>query len=492
MSNLPNQPPFTPIPAGVTSPPAGPTPEIPLPETLIRPTSPLPPPTPTSVPAPPPSMTPPQTAQASRFKRLLPFAIGFAALSLIGLSFYKFLLPRLAPSKKVATPPATITYWGLWEPQPVLASLINQFQTQNPNIIVNYVQQSHKDYRERLQSALARNQGPDIFRFHATWIPMLKDELASLPATITDQSQFFPAAKKDLVKGNNLIGVPLMFEGLSLYYNQDIFTAAAATPPTTWEDLRKTALELTVKDDTGKIQTAGVALGNTDNVDHWPDILALMLLQNGADPANPTNKLAEDALTFYTIFNLQDKVWDSTLPRSTQAFATGKVAMYFAPSWRAHDLKAINPQLKFATVPVPQLPNTSITWASYWAEGVSAKSNHKDAAIKFLEFLAQKNNLVELYTQASQVRAFGEIYPRQDLAETIKSDPIVGSFVTQAKTAQSWYLASLTHDNGLNDRIIKYYQDAVNAVNQGTPITQSLATAAQGITQVLSQYGLAR
>ena len=106
--------------------------------------------------------------------------------------------------------------------------------------------------------------------------------------------------------------------------------------------------------------------------------------------------------------------------------------------------------------------------------------------------MAQKNNLVELYTQASQVRAFGEIYPRQDLAETIKSDPIVGSFVTQAKTAQSWYLASLTHDNGLNDRIIKYYQDAVNAVNQGTPITQSLATAAQGITQVLSQYGLAR
>lgn len=483
MSDLPNQP--------------SPIPNIPLPEAPIRPTSPLPPPTPTSMPAPLPSSPPPPSppvalAKGGRLKLILPFLIGFAALSLIGLSFYRFVLPRLAPSKKVATPPVTITYWGLWEPQPVLASLINQFQTQNPNIIVNYVQQSHKDYRERLQSALARNQGPDIFRFHATWIPMLKDELASLPSSITDQSQFFPVAKKDLVKGNNLIGIPLMFEGLSLYYNQDIFTAAAKTPPTTWEDLRKTALELTVKDDTGKIQTAGVALGNTDNVDHWPDILALMLLQNGADPANPTNKLAEDALTFYTIFNLQDKVWDATLPRSTQAFATGKVAMYFAPSWRAHDLTQINSQLKFATVPVPQLPNTQITWASYWAEAVAAKSKNKDAAIKFLEFLAQKDNLVKLYTEAGKVRAFGEIYPRKDLAETIKSDPIVGSFVTQAATAQSWYLSSLTHDNGINDRIIKYYQDAVNAVNQGTPVTQALATAAQGITQVLSQYGLTK
>jgi len=401
-------------------------------------------------------------------------------------------LPRLQPSQTKTPVSVTLTYWGLWETQPVLASLINQFQTLNPGVTVNYVQQSHKDYRERLQSALARNQGPDIFRFHATWVPMIKDELAPLPTTITDASQLFPAAKKDLTSGSSIIGLPLMFEGLSLYYNQDIFTAAGKTPPTTWEDLRKTALDLTVKDTAGKIQTSGVALGTATNVDHWPDILALMLLQNGADPANPTTKLAEDALTFYTIFTLQDKVWDSTLPNSTQSFATGKVAMYFAPSWRAHDLKQLNPQLKFATVPVPQLPTTNITWASYWAEGVAAKSKNKATAIKFLEFLGTKDNLVKLYTEAAKTRAFGEIYPRKDLADTLKSDPIVGSFVTQQDKAQSWYLSSLTHDNGINDRIIKYYQDAVNSINSGTPVTQSLSTAAQGVQQVLSQYGLAK
>jgi hypothetical protein len=39
----------------------------------------------------------------------------------------------------------------------------------------------------------------------------------------------------------------------------------------------------------------------------------------------------------------------------------------------------------------------------------------------------------------------------------------------------------------LNDRIIKYYEDAVNA--QTSP-ADALSTASQGISQVLSQYDL--
>lgn len=409
-------------------------------------------------------------------------------LVLLIVGIIKFVLPRF---QKPPTPPAiTLTYWGLWEPQSILTDLIKEFQSQNPSITVNYVQQSPKDYRERLQSALARNQGPDIFRFHNTWVPMLKDELAPVPANLVDQSQLYPVAKKDLIRSGNVLGVPLMFDGLALYYNQDLFSAAGKTPPATWEDLRQIAVDLTVKDAQGKIQIAGVALGTTRNVDFWPDIFALMLLQNGADPGNPTNKLAEDALTFYTIFALQDKVWDDTLPASTYAFATGKVAMYFGPSWSVHAIKETNPQLKFATVPVPQLPNTHVTWASYWVEGVAQKSPRREAAFKLLDFLSRKDNLVKLYTETSKIRAFGEPYPRIDLAATIKNDPLVGSFVAQANDAQSWYLASRTFDNGLNDRIIKYYEDALNALVQGKTATEVLQTASQGIKQILSQYGL--
>ena len=113
--------------------------------------------------------------------------------------------------------------------------------------------------------------------------------------------------------------------------------------------------DLTIKDDQGVVTQSGVALGRTENVDHWPEILALMMLQNGVDLSSPIGKPAEDAL-FFTVFSTVDGVWDATLPPSTQAFAAGKLAMYIAPSWCAFEIQLQNPNLKFKTVPLPQLP----------------------------------------------------------------------------------------------------------------------------------------
>ena len=234
----------------------------------------------------------------------------------------------------------------------------------------------------------------------------------------------------------------------------------------------------------------GMDLGNSNNVDHWSDILALMLLQNSADPANPIGSGAEDALKFYTIFSNSDKVWDNTMPQSVYAFATQKVAMIFAPSWQAHTIKQINPNIDFGIVPVPQLPNSNVTWASYWVEGVSKKSAKQAEAFNVLKFLSEKDKLVKFYTEASKTRLFGELYPRKDLADSLKSDPLAGAYISQAENAKSFYMASRTFDNGINDKIIKYYEDAVNAVGEGEDPSEALQTTAQGVQQVLSQYGV--
>ena len=179
------------------------------------------------------------------------------------------------------------------------------------------------------------------------------------------------------------------------------------TFPTTWNELRQIARELTIKDENGTVTQAGVALGRTENVDHWPEILGLMMLQNGVDLTKLTGKLAEDALDFYTIFSKDDGVWDATLPSSTVSFAGGKLAMYFGPSWRAHEIRLQNPNLRFRTVSVPQLPKTEaneadVTYASYWAEGVWTRSKNKTEAWKFLKFLSQRDNLSKDYITMHQ------------------------------------------------------------------------------------------
>lgn len=394
-----------------------------------------------------------------------------------------------------------IVWWGLWEENNIVTNVISDFESKNPGVKIKYVKQSKEDYRERLTNALAKGTGPDIFRFHNTWAPMFKSELDKVPANIYSASDFtstfYPIAPSDLTVGANLVGIPLEYDGLSLFINEEIFEKSGKNVPKTWNELRQTARELTVKDEKGSIIQSGVALGRTENVDHWPEILALMMLQNGVDLTKPTGKLAEDALDFYTIFSKDDGVWDATQPSSTVAFAGGKLAMYFGPSWRSFELRNQNPNLRFRTVSVPQLPKTEanepdVNYASYWAEGVWARSKNKTKSWEFLKYLSSREVLEKLYNQSSKTRMFGEPYSRQDMESLLKDHPIIGSTIEGAKTAQTWFLQSKTWDGptGINSQINKYFEDAINLVNSGKESKVALEPVASGVIQVLSQYGI--
>lgn len=397
----------------------------------------------------------------------------------------------------VTSTPITLTYWGLWEPSAALNQVFTDYEASHPNIRINYVQQPYQDYAVRLQTAISKQTGPDIFRFHASWVPMLRQELSPMPTTTYSdaeyKSTFYPIAAKQLTVNNSYVGIPLEYDGLELFYNTAFLQTANVQPPTTWADMKRIAAQLTIRDANGsKIQRAGLAIGNTANVDHFSDILGLLMLQNGVNPTDVTSKAAQDAISFYTSFITQDKVWDATLPNSVTAFARGDVAMIFAPSWRAHDIQAMNPNLKFAVAAVPQLTSTKITWGSYWAEGVNALSPHQAAAWDFLKYMSSASTMQKFYSDASKVRAFGEVYSRKDLAGSLATDPYVGAFVSDAPYAQNWYLNSATHDNGINDNIIKYFEDAINQATSGnaTVIPNALMTVQQGQAQVLGQYGI--
>jgi multiple sugar transport system substrate-binding protein len=387
----------------------------------------------------------------------------------------------------------TITYWGLWEPNEVMSQIFDEFEQQNPGVQVEYVKQSPQDYRERLQTAIAAGRGPDVFRYHATWVPMLRNELSPVPNTIYTaadfQRTFYPVVAKQLQLNGQYMGIPLMYDGLALYYNEDILRTAGATPPTTWAELRTLAAQLTVRSE-NQIQRGGLAIGNATNVEHYGDIIGLLMLQNGADPTNPTTAEARDALLFYTNFAKVDQVWDENLPNSTVAFSRGDAAMMFAPSWRALEVKALNPDLKFAIAPLPKLGENRTAWASYWAEGVSSKSTKKDMSWNLLKYLSSADVMKRLYSAQAATRPFGEPYSRVDLANELANDPIVSPFLADAPDAEGWYLSTATHDNGINDQLLKYYQDAVTAILDGKTVDQALQAVSQGTTQVLRQYGV--
>lgn len=435
-------------------------------------------------------------------KKTPPKILIFAALVLLVIisvfAAYKIFTNNPAV-KKVG---GTITWWGLWEDKEVIQPLINEYESKNPGVKVEYIRQSPQDYRERLTSAIAKGSGPDIFAFHNSWVPMFRNSLDSLPASVMNPADyakiFYPIASSDLTNGSSIVGIPMEYDALTLYVNQDIFEKSGRSVPTTWDDFRSTAKSLTVKDDQGVITQAGAAMGRTENVDSWPEILALLMLQNGVDLSNPVGKTAEDALTFFTIFSTNDGVWDGSQPSSTQAFAAGKLAMYIGPSWRALDIIQQNPSLRFKTYPIPQLPKDNpnqpdLTYATYWAQGVWSGSANKITAWEFLKFMSTQDSLTKFYENASKYRNFGEPYSRVDMASILISHPLIGSIVSQAPGAVSWYLNSRTFDGptGINTQMNNYFADAVNSVVSGKlTVDKALTTTAEGVAQVLSQYKL--
>lgn len=431
--------------------------------------------------------------------KILLILLGVILVGAGGLFAFKMLSGGGLPIGTTA--PTEVTWWGLWEDENVVGPLIVEYEQANPNVKINYIKQSHTDYRERLVNSLARGEGPDIFRFHNSWVPMFKNELAPVPSNVMSSSEFtqtfYKVATTDLTSGSSIVGIPLEIDGLGLYINEDIFSQAGIQVPSTWLEFEQAAKQLTTVVN-GRLEVAGAALGRSENVDHWPEIIAMMILQNGGKLENPTDRFSRDALVYFTSYSSVFNVWNETLPPSTIAFAGGKVAMMFAPSWRAFEIVAQNPDLNFRIVPVPQLPKENpndpdVTYASYWVEGVWVRSEKQDEAWKFLKFLSSRDSLTKLFEAASRVRIFGEPYSRTDMTNLLESNQYAGSYTSAANDAKSWYLHARTHDGdtGINSQINKYYENAINAINSGTRAEDVLPTLSQGISQVLAQYGIA-
>lgn len=417
------------------------------------------------------------------------------------------LLPRLLNKSKNKPQDITLTYWGLFEPSEVVTPLIEEyiklFEGQNPGstLKINYEQRyydSLSQYREMALSRLSSSEGPDIIRLHATWIPQFSKKLAPLPAEVMTlekySNTYYRVASQQNTIAGQVYGLPLMYDGLVLLLNKDLFLQAGLAMPQagdnlTWNEFGTLAKSLT-KREGSRITQAGAAIGLSSNVPHASDILGLMWAQIGVDtPPELTTTSAADALRFYTVFATEDKVWDASFNSSLDAFINGKVAMIFVPSWRLFEINELNPALKMQTTAVPQTPSTTNTksnWASYWVEAVSANSLHSQVAWDFVKFLGERESQLKFHSLATQLRSFGEPYSRVDLAENLSSHQYLAPLVTGAPTATSWFIT----DYSGNDPYVEIINNAITAVSRGADPADELKNAQKTLQNLAAQNDL--
>ncbi len=399
--------------------------------------------------------------------------------------------PNIVSSEaKKLSQPVTINYWGVFNDEDSMRALIESYQQVHPNITVKYRKWRYDEYEEELVDAFAEDKGPDIFSIHNTWIDGYKTKIMPAPDTYKMvfqevqgsikkevipvvknmrslslkqlQSDFIEAVYNDVVLNNDrgqekIYGLPLSVDTLALFYNKDLLNNAnIASPPQYWNrDFQKMIKKLTKQDTNGLIVQSGIALGGSNNIERYGDILSVLMMQNGAEMVDSSGYIrfhtvpqyftgqnrnpGLEALQFYTDFaNPLKEVycWNKDLDNSLQLFERGNLAFMLGYSYHIPEIRASAPKLNFAIAKLPQIENSAlqINFANYWVETVSSKSKNKDVAWDFVQFATAKPENAKLFLEKTKrptaLRA---------LIDEQKEDKEIGVFAEQLLTSKSWY-----------------------------------------------------
>lgn len=399
--------------------------------------------------------------------------------------------------------PIELVWWKPFEDPRFVEPLVDEFQAAHPNVHIRFVQKDIETYEDELLDALASGTGPDIFSLHNDWLPKHKGKITPAPDKLFSlrdfREKFLEVVNFEFVDEDKIYAVPLAVDILALYYNKDIFASAGiARPPATWEELVKMAPKLTRQDSFGNFERSAVALGTADNINRAPDILGLLMLQNGTpfftpergqsllhsqirDEAGNEFTPGQRALEFYTQFANPAKVsytWNNRSNNSIDAFASGQVAMIFGYSYLRPALAEKAPFLSYGVAGVPQIDASRgrVNFANYWAESVSKQSKEAPAAWEFLKFITDKEVLKKYYEVQKLPSS------RIDLLEEQIADTDIGVFAENALSAKSFYKPQ---SDAVESIFVQMIHDVV--LRNVSPI-EALGAASQKINLLLKNF----
>ncbi|MDP1709850.1 MAG: extracellular solute-binding protein, partial [Candidatus Komeilibacteria bacterium] len=291
------------------------------------------------------------------------------------------------------------------------------------------------------------------------------------------------------IMDNKIFGLPLGLDTMVLYYNRALLNQNnIPNPPTTWSEFKDTVKSLVLQDRNGDIIQAGVPLGTGRNINRAPDILAVLMLQNGTEMTDLNNTRAtfnmvpntikdktinpgRDALTFYTDFASPAKevyTWNDKMPESLNAFASQKSAFFLGYAYHLPLIRSLSPGLDLGIAKLPQISSASkpVNLANYWIESVTKQSTHPNEAWAFVQFAASADNVKTFLKRAQKPTALRALISEQRLDDTLIT------WADQILTAQSWYRgknpqAAEEAFRAMIDQVVKGEYTSEQAINLG-------------------------
>lgn len=402
-----------------------------------------------------------------------------------------------------------LVIWDSFDEEENLAPYIVKFKDRNPDISVSYVKKNPANFELESIDAIAAGNGPDVWVIPSNWMAKHNSKLAALTDWKLDSKKkktnsqvfredYLAVAAQDSIFSDQVLGMPLFIDSLSLYYNSSLLnkkfqdyikdnpnadpanlSKILTTPPKTWDDL---ASMIKYYGD------GAIALGSS-NVEHSSDILVALMIQSGAQMASSDNKNAlfhtaknltgdvaypgTKALDFYTTFAKKGDphyTWDKAEKSAYESFTKEKAAMMIDYKQNMSKVKR-DLQYEPGISALPQIKDTTkpLDLAYYQIFTVPKASQNQEKA---WDFILSLSNSEVLPTYLNKV-GVNSALKNQTEGSTDWAD-------IQNKIATSWY----NPDPYKVDKILK---TAIDQVLDGQRPQTAIDGAAAEVTSLLGK-----
>jgi multiple sugar transport system substrate-binding protein len=362
----------------------------------------------------------------------------------------------------------TIEVWAMGTEGDQLATVKKAFEAKYPNITLNITSIPWANAHDKLVTATAAKKGPDVIELGSSWVTEFAaagglldlgkyNKSSNYPNIKTNN--FFSAALDGSKYQGKLYAVPWYVETRVLFYRPDLLAQVGYNqPPKTQAQLMDVAKKLVQHNGKGHY---GIDLDLNDSM--YPQVFSwqngLNLIDDKTDKAHFDDPKAFAAVKYYTDFFKEGLAAKPDVQIDiTQAFAKGIKPMFISGPWMINIINGAekaNGNFKWAIAPLPKGKVSNTSYLGGAGFGISSYSQHVDADLKFINFMADPANQVKWYKTVNDLPAVPAAWKNPSIA----NDQKLAVFKKQLANAKPTPM--VVASDAISQQVVKAMNDIV-------------------------------
>lgn len=327
-----------------------------------------------------------------------------------------------------------IKFWAMGSEAEQITKILPEFEKKYPNITVKVQQIPWTAAQEKLITAFASDNTPDVCQLGNTWIPQFAalnaiidlSDLISKSETIKPQ-KFFNGVWETNIIDNKVYGIPWYVDTRLMYYRKDIFQKAGFNePPKNWNELYQLCKKIREMNNDEEKYPIFIPTNEWNTFIIFALQTGVKLLKENNTRSNFSSREFKEAFDFLIKFH-KEKLTPIGMMQVTnvyQAMADEYISIYFSGPWNIPEFKKwMTGGLsdKWATAPMPgyrdEYPGLSLAGGSSLV--IFKDSEYKSEVWKLIEFFSDPDIQLKVYYLTNNLPSVIEAWNDSLLSEDI-------------------------------------------------------------------------